>query len=366
MADFDLVAGVIAKLQESVDQLAEVVARLPADLADGRLRVDGGQLQPLTLAQLAAAGLGLDATQQATLAALQARLPSVLAADRLKVDHGQLQPLTQAQLAAAGLSLEETQLVVAGIAQAALDTPLSGRAAEATQQSIYTRLGDLLTAMQAIAIDADSIAIDADTINLNTDALENLLAAVRDRLPASVGQKISAAALAVVLSTEQEAILASAVDKLASISARLPSALSGDRLKVETQHSQALTDAQLRVSAVPVSGPLTDAQLRASALPVQDDYQATEHEADQDGAGGVLAFPLSAAAQFVVVDVDNSSDSDTVTYRARATLDGSTPSETEGFVCRSGQSTCLPFPTAGTVKVWAPTGVVVSVQAGRR
>src|SRR5687767_10693797 len=50
---------------------------------------------------------------------------------------------------------------------------------------------------------------------------------------------------------------------------RLPAALDADGgLKVHLQNpdESGLTDAQLRASAVPVSGPLTDAQLRASAV----------------------------------------------------------------------------------------------------
>lgn len=40
------------------------------------------------------------------------------------------------------------------------------------------------------------------------------------------------------------------------------------RVHVSDQHTQGLTDAQLRAAAVPVSGPLTDAQLRAARVPV--------------------------------------------------------------------------------------------------
>jgi hypothetical protein len=41
-----------------------------------------------------------------------------------------------------------------------------------------------------------------------------------------------------------------------------------DRLPVANQHSQPLTDTQLRATPVPVSGPLTDGQLRATPVPV--------------------------------------------------------------------------------------------------
>lgn len=115
-----------------------------------------------------------------------------------------------------------------------------------------------------------------------------------------------------------------------------------------------------------VTGPLTDTELRATPVPVQDDYPDNECQADQNGADAVLTFTLSAAANFVMIDVDNTSGTDPNTYRARATLDGSDPTATTGFVCRSGMTTYLPFVTSGTVKVYAPTGVVVAVQAGGR
>ena len=41
-----------------------------------------------------------------------------------------------------------------------------------------------------------------------------------------------------------------------------------DRLPVADQHTQPLTDTQLRATPVPVSGPLTDGQLRATPVPV--------------------------------------------------------------------------------------------------
>jgi hypothetical protein len=151
------------------------------------------------------------------------------------------------------------------------------------------------------------------------------------------------------------------------------------------QHSQPLTDTQLRATAVPVSGTVTStpsgtqnvdvtgntAGLATSAkqLPdghnVRDEYSAVEHEADQGGADAVLTFTLGVAADFLIVDADNTDTTDYTAFRCRATIDGTTPSATVGFVCRSGQSTYLPFPSGTTIKVYTPTGVVVAVQAGR-
>jgi len=105
----------------------------------------------------------------------------------------------------------------------------------------------------------------------------------------------------------------------------------------------------------------------ANAWPMRDDLATESHAADQNGAGAVLDFTITADSHFVMVDVDNTSSSDTATYRARATCDGTTPSATVGFVCRSGQTTYLPFPSvAGVIKVYAPSGTVVAAQGGKR
>lgn len=134
-------------------------------------------------------------------------------------------PLTSAQLAAAGLNEEATQLIVAAALTASLDVALSTRATETSLLAAIAKLNDIKSAVEAIAIDADTIAIDADTINLNTDELESLLQQIRDRLPVAIGQQLSNASLAVALSTQQEAILATIASELASIQAQLPSTL---------------------------------------------------------------------------------------------------------------------------------------------
>lgn len=94
---------------------------------------------------------------------------------------------------------------------------------------------------------------------------------------------------------------------------------------------------------------------------VADDYDTEDHAADQAGADAVLDFTV-AAGSMVMVDVDPVVATDFDNYRCRATTDGTTPSITTGFVCRPG-TTYLPIVSAGTVKVYAPTGVTVAVQS---
>lgn len=111
---------------------------------------------------------------------------------------------------------------------------------------------------------------------------------------------------------------------------------------------------------------LTDAQLRASAPAVRDDYDGDAVTEDQAGADAVLDF-ATGPLQLVAVDVDPDDPQDEVVYLCRATVDGSAPTVARGWRCRSGQTTYLPVPCpGGTVRVWAPAGVSVSVQGGVR
>lgn len=66
-----------------------------------------------------------------------------------------------------------------------------------------------------------------------------------------------------------------------------------------------LTDAQLRASPVPVSGPLTDAQLRASAVPVSGTVTATGPITNAQftavtGAASAAAWDGSAASATMI------------------------------------------------------------------
>jgi hypothetical protein len=100
-------------------------------------------------------------------------------------------------------------------------------------------------------------------------------------------------------------------------------------------------------------------------LPVKDKFSTLETTTDQAGTNGVLSFTVSGSGDFLMVDVDNTSASDYTTYRCRATVDGSNPTASQGIVCRSGQTTYIPFPTTGTtVKVYALSGTIVAVQLG--
>jgi len=109
----------------------------------------------------------------------------------------------------------------------------SGLALETTQVAN----GVLLGAVNEAAPGSDTAS---SGLNGRLQRIAQRLTSLIALLPASLGQKTSAASLAVVVSSDQSAI-----------------PVSGP-----------LTDVQLRATAVPVSGPLTDAELRAAAVPI--------------------------------------------------------------------------------------------------
>jgi hypothetical protein len=59
--------------------------------------------------------------------------------------------------------------------------------------------------------------------------------------------------------------------------------------------SGALTDAQLRASAVPVSGPLTDAQLRATAVPISGNLTNISQLGGQNANSAIISFERNTA-----------------------------------------------------------------------
>ena len=153
-------------------------------------------------------------------------------------------------------------------------------------------------------------------------------------------------------------------DTLTQVLQRLESTLGVQILNLPNSYPLPLDQLQ---ALEPQTDGLTRAELDAAAVAVFDDYDSDILTSDQVGAGDVLVFTLGQAAPFVTVDVDVVEPSDVGTYICRVTLDGvSVPTASLGHRARSGQTTYLPFPTAGTVRVFAPAGVFVSVQAGTR
>lgn len=110
-----------------------------------------------------------------------------------------------------------------------------------------------------------------------------------------------------------------------------------------------------------VEGPLTDTQLRASEVEVRDDYQGGEVLADQTGAGAVLTFTFSSPVQLVLVHAYSATAADL----ARVDPFGGTPSASAGIRALNDVPTFVPV-TATTVRVFAPTGMEVSVSGFRR
>lgn len=173
--------------------------------------------------------------------------------------------------------------------------------------------------------------------------------------------------------------------------------------EVQLQQKDALTDTQLRAAPVPVSGTvsldeaslialenvtvnveagasvgvnnfpavyplpaeqvqvdaLTNAQLRASPVPVGDDYASGELLEDQVGANNVLVFTFSQpVASFWVAPQGLSGTCKIDHY-------GGEPSATRGIPVDAGGALPIPEP-ATVVRVFTPTGLRVTVWGQRR
>ncbi len=144
-------------------------------------------------------------------------------------------------------------------------------------------------------------------------------------------------------------------DLIADLRAALNARASEDTLAAIGVILQALPNAQA----------LTLAEL-LGALPirVEDRLGPEVLKADALGADAVITFELGQPASLVVVNVDNVDPDDDRVYICRASLGGTNPRADLGHRCRSGQANYIPFPCTGTVKVFAPLGVSVSVEAG--
>lgn len=277
--------------------------------AQGALQYNLESTQLRIEAQLGAEGTAPPALPTAGAGAL-ARLRQILEVLQAST------PLTAGQLTAEGLSKEATQGMIHGLLNAALNVALTTRASEVSLLTAITKLTDIYNRLGDINANGATIAIDTDAINLNTDQVESFLQQIRDRLPVAVGQQLSDASLAVVLSTAQEAILASVVSELMNIKAQLPTALYLERLKVS------------------------------------DRMTGEEMLDDQAGAGGVLEFTFTNAPDIAFVFPD------LLTCRAAFTVQ---PTATKGVRCDAGVPTPVILSGQTGLKVFAPVGTTVSV-----
>lgn len=104
---------------------------------------------------------------------------------------------------------------------------------------------------------------------------------------------------------------------------------------------------------------LTDTQLRASPVDVSDDYALGEVLPDQTGANNVLTFTFSQpVVSFWVAVVGDAGYVKIDHY-------GGTPSASSGIPVGAGGVLPIPEPTT-SVKVFAPTGLVVTLWGQRR
>jgi len=94
----------------------------------------------------------------------------------------------------------------------------------------------------------------------------------------------------------------------------------------------------------------------ADSVQSYDHYDSGEVLADQSGSGAVLTFTFTTPVDLVFVQAKSAAG----TSQARVDPFGGTPSASQGIPAEDGAPQPIPFRT-GTVKVFAPTGMTVSV-----
>jgi hypothetical protein len=114
------------------------------------------------------------------------------------------------------------------------------------------------------------------------------------------------------------------------------------------------------MQSVVLSDPDTGESVKVSlaGLKTNDDYQAGEVLADQNGAGAALTFTFSSEVQLVVVESNGTLDS-------RCDPFGGVPTAMLGIPCRDKVPVYIPV-AATVVQVFAQVGSVVSVWGFKR
>ena len=364
--------------QDVLDALNLIIGRVPTSLEDGRLSVVLPSSQVISLTTLESLATSIRDTVQGTLAiagtvALDGSTLAALETIHAVIDSGTV-ALDTPTLAA----LESITAAVTGSVELGATTLAALEAITATISGTVTVAGTVSVGNFPVTQPVSgTIALDAPTLA----ALETVNAVIQSGAVVGLDSSTLAALENIVVSgtialdsttlTALETITAAVtgtVDLSTSTLAALESitaTLSGAVTIGNFPADYPLPDAQV-TALTPQTDALTDVQLRASAVSVEDDFATVEHLADQSGTGAVLTFTAATAGEMVWVDVDPDDPADMDLYRCRATVDGSNPTSSLGWVCRPGPNP-IPIPMSGTaVKVWAPAGVTVAVQVMQR
>lgn len=320
---------------------ADVVAALASLAVELAQKLEPGQEVALSSATLAAlesitvAGtVALDAPTLAALETIAAVVSGTVAVSNFPGSQAVTGPLTDAQLRASAVpvsfaadesgltdaELRASPVPVSGTITANLGT-IGGAATEVTLASLLTELGQKLEAGQAVALDSATLA-----------ALETISAVVSGTVAVSnfpATQPVSGPLTDVQMRATPVPVSFPA-DEVGLTNAELrASAVPISGTVTITDGSGPVTvDGTVAVSGtVPVSGPLTDAQLRASTVPVSGTVTITDGSGPVtvDGTVALDAPTLAAletitvAGSAIVVDANNST---TTPLAAGATYTG--------------------------------------------
>jgi hypothetical protein len=258
--------------------LAAILTELGQKYEGGAIALDAPTLAALESITVTVAnptanpetGLAKDVVLQA----VRDRLPSALDADggvKVHLQNPDEAGLTDVQLRA-------TPVPVSGTVTANLGT-IDGAATEVTLAALLTELGQ--------KYEGGPIALDSATLA----ALENIVVTGSVTLDATTLAALETITVANMIPAVETG-LSKTVD-VQAVRDRLPAALDGDggvKVHLVNTDEAGLTDAQLRASAVPVSGPLTDSQLRAAAVPVSGTVVANLGTIDGVATEATLAY----------------------------------------------------------------------------
>lgn len=124
-----------------------------------------------------------------------------------------------------------------------------------------------------------------------------------------------------------------------------PVPVSGTFWQATQPVSGPLTDAQLRATAVPVSGPLTDAQLRATPVPVSGTVTATGPLTDTE----LRATPVPISGTVTIQDGGNVIDVQGTVSNTPPT--GGSATQVQGTVAHDSAAAQNPVPIAGVAEI---------------
>lgn len=274
-------------LQTGLQELQDLLIELNANINDG-VPMTPSDLSTLESITATIVGLPSDYPDAGTHDALEAcRLLLVSINNNLGVLHTDLDEVTSA-IADTGTLLEQIhdEAVLTSNSLATIESSTTASIVPdldniaGSSADVATNTSQIATSTADTASGVDTLHTDLQSIDGHVDGLETLVGTSNTKL-------------------EQIRVLAAA-------------------LPTTAPQTDALTNTQLRASAVPVSGPLTDTQLRASAVPVSATAM-TDGTQKAQITNGIASVEINAAGDNNALYVRPQTKTTTVTFTSANT-----------------------------------------------